>query len=459
MIKTITNSFAFDENSFRPITRRSRVKQASFEMRKYIKDVKSEPGRTKFLTLFLGAGEFYGPNLNFDWFGQDDLLCSYNTFVTHGHVYRHHKNKDPKKKYGDIEFAVYNNDMHRVEGVMSLIDEQCQDVLERVDNGENIPVSMAAKMPYDVCSICGNKASRPDKYCECIKENLGKIYPSGKMVYMINPNPKFFDISVVYKPADQTAYVLEKVASKFNSNLSHVMTDEEYYAMHNKIGKQAASLSGTREFIGKMAEIEKKVEGILSGKIDQSSRPAIENIAAETQKEDMSDELMFEIKKYPIDGALSSLSRGDVLLSPSEFLKLLGKEDMSDDVADLLPGIHQRLAEEYSDEDDLGFGSCPNYPHLPIIKKIISGRSMRPRALNARIMMTSLNPKPRLSIRISPRGIGIGRESSSAKIIVKKSNNTIADNLAKCYTQYKLAFCREKDIDIVNLSSILANYC
>lgn len=66
---------------------------------------------------------------------------------------------------------------------------------------------------FDVCSICGNKATAKNPYCEHIKYHKREVYPDGKQAYMINVNPTFFDISIVRRRADKIAYVLNKVAS------------------------------------------------------------------------------------------------------------------------------------------------------------------------------------------------------------------------------------------------------
>jgi len=69
------------------------------------------------------------------------------------------------------------------------------------------------RVKFDVCSLCGNHASKPHEYCEHIKYHKGEIFPDGKQAYMINPNPTFFDISIVRRPAWKPAFCLAKVAS------------------------------------------------------------------------------------------------------------------------------------------------------------------------------------------------------------------------------------------------------
>lgn len=80
-------------------------------------------------------------------------------------------------------------------------------------------ISHNCRVPYDVCSSCGNKAKTRKDYCTestCVssrgekrggcKHNLSKISEDGHILHVDNPDPRFFDISNVHRPADRTAY-------------------------------------------------------------------------------------------------------------------------------------------------------------------------------------------------------------------------------------------------------------
>lgn len=76
-------------------------------------------------------------------------------------------------------------------------------------------VSHNCKVAYDVCSGCGNKAKSRKYYCTektCkyggLKENIGRTYDDGHILRAFNPEPQFFDISLVTVPADRIAYAL-----------------------------------------------------------------------------------------------------------------------------------------------------------------------------------------------------------------------------------------------------------
>lgn len=91
-------------------------------------------------------------------------------------------------------------------------------------------VSHNCKVPFDRCSICGNKAKTRDEYCKHAREymgtivdevlarqwsiELGRIILPGTKVFVFNDFPRFFDLSRVYIGADRTSFILTKAASK-----------------------------------------------------------------------------------------------------------------------------------------------------------------------------------------------------------------------------------------------------
>lgn len=143
------------------------VKTAS-EALDYIKSVKPIPGKTIILVLAMTAGEFYSANRNGDAWNErdvrvgptlipaaDGLRNTYKTFETNANVFKHHINKDPEKRIGEVLKAFYNDDMHRVELLLALDHSRAEDIVERIERGEFPAVSMGTKVPFDVCFIAG----------------------------------------------------------------------------------------------------------------------------------------------------------------------------------------------------------------------------------------------------------------------------------------------------------------
>jgi hypothetical protein len=192
----------------------------------------------------LGAGEYWGSNVNGDLFPEKGLINApadwenllvypqrarevgvawpygYPTFMG-AYPYKHHVNKDPSRAFGRVELATWNPHMHRVELVVYLDRALCMqfdaiDVIQRIENGEFPDVSMGCKVPYDVCTICEQKSKTTNDYCAHAATMMNKILPDGRKVAVRNDFPKFFDISFVFIGADKTAKVMAKLAQKGN---------------------------------------------------------------------------------------------------------------------------------------------------------------------------------------------------------------------------------------------------
>lgn len=192
----------------------------------------------------LGAGEYWGSNVNGDLFPEKGLIHSpsnwenllvspdqarevgvawpygYPTFMG-AYPYKHHVNKDPSRAFGRVELSTWNPAMHRVELVVYLDRALCMqfdalDIIERIEHGEFPDVSMGCKVPYDVCTICENPSKTRNDYCQHALTMMNKILPDGRKVAVRNDYPKFFDISFVFIGADKTAKVMAKLAQKGN---------------------------------------------------------------------------------------------------------------------------------------------------------------------------------------------------------------------------------------------------
>lgn len=181
-----------------------------------IQDIQSvdHPDHAFFYDRALGAGEFYGPNNNGDFFGKKACKNHHHTFVKHGALYRHHQNKDPDNSIGEIVKSAYNEEVDAVDLIAKAPIEKVADDIEKIEDGEVLNTSMGARVKYDVCSICGNKAKSRMEYCKHLRNNMGKILEDGRQVYAKNPKPKFVDLSMVVVPADPTSGMLTKVASQ-----------------------------------------------------------------------------------------------------------------------------------------------------------------------------------------------------------------------------------------------------
>ena len=329
------------------------------EAEQWATSIRPKPGKTYILVLAMGASEYYGPNRNGDAFRESELRKTYKTFETNAHVYKSHVNKDPAKSYGRVVKAFYNDDMHRVELVLEIDNSKAPDIVDKVNSGQSVAVSMGCKIKFDVCSICGNKAPTRADYCTHLKNELNKIYPDGRVVCADNPNPNFFDISIVWRPADKTGYMLKKVASSREHGGGSAWLAE----------KNAARITLAR-YLDKAAEIEKMVTGQGIG-VQGSDVSADDRLTKQWMQtvvpriagtfSQVSDRDMLDISQHSLPRVLNSMSSMGIFLATPEFLDLIyvkltgakAPEGLANKLVDLQGDIFRMLAKHPDIAEDL----------------------------------------------------------------------------------------------------------
>jgi hypothetical protein len=164
----------------------------------------------------LGASERYGSNRNGDLFPKLACVKYHDTFVKHGAVFRHHRNKDREKNLGIIKASAYNYPMDRIELFIHVDKERARDELHRLEKEGEIPFSMAAKVAFDRCTTCNTlrKNASDPAMCDHIRYSLGKLADDGTYIGTYNDEPDFFDISFVRRPADRIAWNLKLAAGE-----------------------------------------------------------------------------------------------------------------------------------------------------------------------------------------------------------------------------------------------------
>lgn len=321
MYKLIDANSFFNEDEpsitiLHPENIKSLVKTAGDQqIEAYIKDIQPEKGKMYLHILALGAGEYFGSNKNGDNFPEGNLIEYYKSFETSpAHVFRHHINKSKDKAIGQVLFSVYNPRMHRVE-LIAEVDQSLGDDIERkIALGEYPSTSMACKTPYDVCSICGNKAHSRAEYCKHLRTQLGQMLPDGRRIAALNVGPlKFFDISIVIKPADVTSSILRKVA--FAEPVSSIELAEAEELSDEQV--KEASFKKFSEFI-------KKIE---TGQIIKTS-PHLSQILARVQDPDY--HLIENLTNVPLEHAFRSMAELGISPSLSFLAELISRRVLGD---------------------------------------------------------------------------------------------------------------------------------
>lgn len=360
--------------------------QYSPEIQEFVSGLEKKANRVYALVNALTAGEYFGPNKNGDYFPEDALRKHHRTFVDNGHVYSHHVNKDPKKSLGDILYSMYNDKMKRVELVISLKTDhdKVKNLLEDLAKGKMPATSMGTRVPYDVCSICGNKAKTRKHYCSHLKNNMNAILPDGRRVYANNLTPRFFDISIVTIPADPTSNIM---------------------AVLGGLDKVASFLDKKSEKNIK-AEINKEIKGEIS---HVSEDP--DELIVSTQRR-LSQEQIEKLSQYQFEDVLSTFLGMGIMPLREDFQKLalytMGKKELADrlekegkvfqahprtfempeDVS--LDRFNEKIAEHFS-EDDIR--------HMSLTKPLVVGRILEKVAAN----LEDNNPGSKYGPGVDPR--------------------------------------------------------
>jgi len=292
------------------------------EVQQFIAHLKPRDGKTYALVNALGATELYGPNINADGFsidalrykpdGWDDIPpwevearralaakapYGFTTFYDAG-AFRHHKNKPyaphNHPQYGVVDLAVWHEAMRRVELVVALDHDLCRkaggwDIVEKLEAGEYLPVSMGCRVKYDTCSLCGQKSKTRNDYCHHMnkqdprfKPNL--ILPDGRQIFVWNPYPRFFDISFVLIGADKTAKVMGLLSSGKQSFIS-----VPPQSLSDRSADRAADLGYTDGAVEKVASPEEELLALLQE--DEMEKVAHQKVAVEQKLADIIKEL------------------------------------------------------------------------------------------------------------------------------------------------------------------------
>ena len=389
------------------------MRKRAAAMDKRIAEIRPESGHSFLHLISMGSHEYFGGNRNGDTFNEKaaelkipfpkkgvasvqqlagGLKEYHSTFMKGGHVFKHHKNTDPKYSIGELAAELYNPEMHRGELIIKVANDHpdWKDELEGLSKGKEIPFSMSCKIAQDLCSYCGNRARSRMEYCVHLRDHMGEISKSGHQMLAFNDDPAFFDISKVIKPADRIALSLRKVASalvvKSGAELAEEaglqypdwLLDKDNIPMSKHAQRKLAVAR-------KLAEIEKIIETSASPKCVLGCPP------------DLPSHEMEKLQKAKLYDALEGLGSAQICLSLRDFLRLVmgPKADEFrtevDQAEGMLPDLFSRLQEQGdlpeicgdSSYDARG-GSIPGF-----VKNIVSGlagdHSMAPGPAKRRI--------------------------------------------------------------------------
>lgn len=502
MIKVVSpDSFSFGEpimqiikmasGGLKGLDRKQLEKRASVSLLQELDSLREKAASDETLVhmLVVGATEDYGANRNGDGFRRRTCQNYHPTFVKYARFYRNHQNKDPKKSYGRVIKSAWHAPMSRIELVCALNSSDtaakrndgllADREMEKLASGKDIPVSMACKVGYDVCSYCGNKAPTVQDYCTgtsqggmCkaggLRDNIGSLIEIDGGIHQLhadNPHPAFFDVSHVPRQADRIAYVtgtLEKQAS------FHGVIKSAELAAHLNVSIPYEMLVGSNQ----PPQVQKliKLAYLLSDReqLFESGQPPLTSSYAaafdnEVQglDEDMPLPPFFK-EKFAL--ALRALSEQHICLPLERFVEVVAEcpREKAAEIAAItkreLPGIYTRLLTrndfpELVKESQYTPATAVAPPQLAYwAVKQAAELSCSQQHVSQRVRRAALRNRPTPELRQSLPW----EKSASAE------NDHVA-RMATEYALYKLAFLaslpdNDPDLTLTNDLVLLQNY-
>jgi hypothetical protein len=440
------------------------VKRAGAKAADWIRNIEFNDDQIPLHVIAMGATEGYGPNRNGDGFKEAALKRYHDTFVKYANHYRHHKNKDPKVRYGTVKASFYNDSMKRVELLIALNKTAAaaekyggfvaDKELELIESGKDIPVSMACKVAYDVCSGCGNKARHRGEYCTAetckyggCRDNLTKVAADGHHLHVDNPHPSFFDISTVIKPADRIAYgnvaeYLQKAASCLYEGGAALA--EAYGIVAPPDVWRSLGTSDRMVSLLKLATALANIEDTIE---TQRYRTIATSFSLDKPTIDLKP--MGDIGTEKFAMGLRALADQDILLPLEDFLRLAVPGDYGEKIAevsaivsDLMPGIYNRLLSPYMLRSAL-FETSDFTPSQKLASaqqrewasKLAEHYSLSPEHVRNRMALAS--------IRSLPEPVLLKRAHAHTAKVAR-----FAEELAGAYAMYKLSFLVHKNSNV-----------
>jgi hypothetical protein len=336
------------------------IKLAGEEVVRAFDNVKIAAGEEPLLVLALGEFNNWGANRNGDAFYQDVCRDYHDTFRKHAKWFRWHNNKQDSPSYGTVKASAFNEAMQRIDLIVGLNTNKiaaernggfiADKEMEKLARGEDLPVSMACTIPFDKCSACGNEARHRAEYCTeatCkaggCQENIGKLVKLGNdmhHLHVINYRPRWFDISLVGRPADRTAYAgkaswFSKDASDksevFNPTLMSAPLDLMVLQLTDGISR-----TEVREQV-KMAYLMQQLDEQNFGYL----KPDVLRAFANREHVDLS--FLGKPGTKTAQEGIAALVEQKIVLPLCEFARWTSRGELVKQATSLLPGVYGRM--------------------------------------------------------------------------------------------------------------------
>lgn len=424
-----------------------------------------KPDKDHFLIHVIGLGDYetYGFNRNADAFTKQANQDYHHTFVSDGHMFREHNNSNPSLKIGDIKASVHNDDMNRVELAVWGHKKKASDVRDKLHAGEPISVSMSCTLPFDVDSCTGKKARSPAEYEPHMRRTPGQFVPGfNKYAFVYNPNPRFFDISYVKRPADRIAHHLEhflgdednvemaKAASEHGVVSGALLAEIEGVTTPDWLNTSGIHNPTKRGILQKLAKAEKDFHNALSGEATSDLVNFVKEAAAYAfdGTDDLTDSEINTLRRVQPETLFQELGKRAAFLPFRTFLsyatgKTLRELDVEPAVKEaalMLPDVFDLMEHDCVVEDETMFDghksaflSRADLANTDEVQRVFDKCDERYSAKTEKV-------KPRaVMIRITTTKTVEPEEKKEKQEKKAFANDTLAAKYAQLYGLYKVA--------------------
>lgn len=312
-------------------------------------------------------------------------------------------------------------------------------------------ISHNCRIDHDVCSWCGNKARTRDDYCTpsmCkaggCKENLTKLIKIGGDVHQLgvdNPHPTWFDLSMVFRPADRIAYggkadYFTKAASDngFFGVGGAKMAEDLGVMAPLAVNLQQESLPG--EFSSALSEQIKLAHGLdmLDKRQHALALPADfrRAFSSQIQSPFPLDRLgdAGTVKAAAVLGALADVK---IILPLRDFARWTKRANLNESAASQLIGVYGRMIEDGSLERRLA-----QSPHVPAAKLASAADRRWASGLRYDYSLDKDIVRDRCLLS-SVRGQETPSVKSALETTKQAADNKESEELARDYATYKVA--------------------
>lgn len=422
-------------------------------------------------------------NRNGDAFSEQTCRDHHSRFVKDSRWYTNHRNKDKSKSYGSVKLSMYNEPMRRIE--LLILGNAAESAaarnhglvlkratIEALERGDDVPFSMACLVDHDVCSNCHNKAAHRGEYCTedtCVSptgvrmfgctHGLTKVARDGRQQFVENPNPRFFDISDVVRPADRIGfgsradYLLKAAAAERVIGGAELA---EYWAQRNgeplslvNMGDPlfGYKISRQRDLLPKLAEFERRLD-VLGP--DERDRALAGGFTSAVQPP-FDVQILGEPGSEKMACAISAMQDYRVSLPPRDFLRWLIPDQTKQAhylrlLQPRLPGVFTRLA----GDPDLDIMLRTN-PYTPTAGAAATTDLHCWAAKHAQdFSLDTERVRDRMTRSFLRGGCSLSRMQGGLSFDKRAEHSAEADELARQYALMKLAVLAGRNVALLS---------